>query len=726
MMLTMTVMLFFIYFSIHYFSATKQAIISYTALAAIWLLNKFEFTRRPPWRFAFIVIAFLIAVRYIIWRTTETLVYTQPLDFTFMMLLYAAEVYTLTIFMLSILLNLWPLRRKSLEIKVLPKDFPSVDVLIPTYSEEDDIIRITVVAATQIDYPKEKLNIYICDDGGTVAKREHPVTGADAFRRYHRLQALARELGVHYLTREDNTAAKAGNLNAAMQHAHGDLVLVLDCDHVPTHDILQQTVGFFIADPKLFLVQTPHFFINPTPVERSTDALSNISQESDLFFREIHRSLDFWNASYFCGSAAVLRRKLLDEVGGIAGQTITEDAETSFQLHSRGYNSLYYGRPMVCGLSPENYSDYFVQRSRWAQGMIQLLIFNNPLFTRGLSFAQRLCYFNFSFYWFFGLARIMFLLAPILVLMFHVRIYFATPQQVLTYVVPYIATTVLVMNFFYRRARRPFFSEVYECVQSAVLALAALSVLFNPRKPTFKVTPKEMVVREQSLNPVGLVFVVLIVLSFLTVVMSIRTGYLQPIDRDALIVTGVWAFYNMLLAITTLGAFWERRQHRAHHRIAASESIEVAIEGSGRTHAATTLDLSLMGIRFRADHDVPLEIGQRVTLQVRGPKEEIMQFQGEVKRLVQEKDAWLCGVKLAVNAENYDKVVSYLYGNSDRWLKAWQTRTVESNVMPVFLYWMKNGLSAFVEVIYLNSKALLLHGARFIKTIWQKMSFKRP
>jgi cellulose synthase (UDP-forming) len=140
--------------------------------------------------------------------------------------------------------------------------------------------------------------------------------------RHYELRQLARELSVTYITRETNHRAKAGNLNHALNHTDGDLILVLDCDHVPTKNMLQQTVGYFFADPKLFLVQTPHFFINPTPVEKNLMGIGNPSSENDMFYRSIHPSLDSWNASYFCGSAAILRRSHLMEAGGIISRCL--------------------------------------------------------------------------------------------------------------------------------------------------------------------------------------------------------------------------------------------------------------------------------------------------------------------------------------------------------------------------------------------------------------------
>lgn len=54
-----------------------------------------------------------------------------------------------------------------------------------------------------------------------------------------------------------------------------------------------------------------------------------------------------WDATFFCGSCAVIRRKPLDEIGGIAVETVTEDAHTSLRLHRRGYTSAYMRIPQA-------------------------------------------------------------------------------------------------------------------------------------------------------------------------------------------------------------------------------------------------------------------------------------------------------------------------------------------------------------------------------------------
>ena len=84
--------------------------------------------------------------------------------------------------------------------------------------------------------------------------------------------------------------------------------LTTPADHAPARSFLTETIGYFGQDPKLFLVQTPHFFINPNPIERNLRVQRQTPSESDLFFGAVLPGLDSWGAAYFCGSAAVLRQ----------------------------------------------------------------------------------------------------------------------------------------------------------------------------------------------------------------------------------------------------------------------------------------------------------------------------------------------------------------------------------------------------------------------------------
>ena len=194
------------------------------------------------------------------------------------------------------------------------------------------MLSITLSAAKNMIYPASKRRVVLCDDGGTDQRcnSSDPELAAKARARRAELQALCANLGVIYSTRARNEHAKAGNMSAALARLDGDLVVVFDADHVPSRDFLARTVGYFTQDPKLFLVQTPHHFINPDPIQRNLGLKS--PPENEMFYGMIHRGLDRWGGAFFCGSAAVIRRKALDSVGGFAGETITEDAETALEL----------------------------------------------------------------------------------------------------------------------------------------------------------------------------------------------------------------------------------------------------------------------------------------------------------------------------------------------------------------------------------------------------------
>ncbi len=127
---------------------------------------------------------------------------------------------------------------------------------------------------------------------------------------------------------------------------------------------------------------------------------------------------DFWNATFFCGSCAVLRRTALDEMGGIAVETVTEDAHTSLRMQTHGWNTAYINIPQAAGLATERLSAHVKQRIRWARGMVQILRIENPLFAPGLKLAQRLCYFNAMTHFLYALPRLIFLTAPLIYLIF--------------------------------------------------------------------------------------------------------------------------------------------------------------------------------------------------------------------------------------------------------------------------------------------------------------------
>jgi cellulose synthase (UDP-forming) len=675
-----------------HFSHTLQLGAGWICIAFLFAMNFFRKSRKAPWRYAFVLVSVYLALRYIWWRSFETLIYTNPIDFLGMTALYLAELYSLTLQLMSLFVNLSPLARAAAP---LPDDrslWPTVDVFIPTYSEDVEIVRLTALAATQIDYPRDRFRVHILDDGGTLAKRNDPARGDEAWRRRYQIKEVARSLGVNYLTRETNLHAKAGNLNHGLSHSSGELILFLDCDHVPTASILQDTVGHFLQDPGLFLVQTPHFFANAAPAERSFGGGAPVPDESEMFYRVIHPGMDTWNASYFCGSAAVMRRTSIEEIGGVSGQSITEDAETAFELHRRGYRSLYVNKPMVCGLAPEAYSDYVVQHTRWAQGMVQIFLLHNPLFCKGLTIAQRICYLNICLFWFFGIVRVVYFVAPAGFLLFGLSIYHASATQVMAYALPYVFSTFIVSDFLFGRTRRMFFSEIYESVQSVFLAPAVLSTLRNPRKPAFKVTPKGLGMQQEQLNVLSFFFFAILCLNAFAASSGVTRIWLQPEFRETIYVTLAWSVYNIYLCIVSLGALWERRQARRHHRLVVSGQAMVQFPRVRARVAVDLIDLSLSGLGFVSNFDFDVKDRERVIVEAASADGLVSYFEAEVRRVQRRGPTTLCGAHFLTPPQTFPDVVHYVYGDSGRWLDVWGARERGVSLFTVFWNLTRMGL----------------------------------
>lgn len=379
----------------------NQLAMSLAAMAAMIVL--WLFLDGPRTRFVFLALGSLVVLRYILWRVTDTLPSPgDPVSFGFGLLLLVGELYCVFILFVSLIINADPLKRAPPPV-ARAAELPTVDVFVPSYNEDAAILAMTLAAARQMNYPPDKLTVWLLDDGGSDQKcaDPNPEKAKAARDRRRELTVLAEELGCRYLTRARNEHAKAGNLNNGLAFASGEIVVVLDADHVPFRSFLSETVGYFAEDPKLFLVQTPHAFLNPDPIERNLKTFERMPSENEMFYAVTQRGLDKWNGSFFCGSAALLRRTALDEAGGFSGITITEDCETAFELHSRGWTSAYVDKPLIAGLQPETLSAFIGQRSRWCQGMFQILLLKNPALQKGLKPIQKIAYLSSMTFWFF-------------------------------------------------------------------------------------------------------------------------------------------------------------------------------------------------------------------------------------------------------------------------------------------------------------------------------------
>ena len=501
--------------------------------------------------------------------------------------------------------------------------------------------------------------------------------------------ALCERLNLHYLTRERNHSAKAGNLNDALPKVQGDLVLILDADHVPTRDILRNTVGWFLRNPKLFLVQTPHFFLSPDPIEKNLATFQQMPSEQEMFYTNIQRGLDFWNASFFCGSAAILRRSCLDEVGGLAGETITEDAETALELHRRGYDSAYIWRPMIAGLQPETFSSFVIQRARWAQGMTQLFLLKNPLRATGMRWWQRLAYLNSMLFWWFPFARLVFLFAPLVYLFFGLGIFNADFIELLTYMIPHLVGVLILIDYLYGNARWSFVSEFYETALSLFLIKPLITVMRQPRAPHFAVTAKGEVAGQDFISPLVGPLYWMLGLTLVGLLAGLMRATLVPGSLVTDLITLFWSSLNLLLLTGALGALLERQQRRTTPRFPFV--AQARLRCGEDWIACRTCDLSAEGVRL------VLDPGERERLaaltwtriSIAAPDGDWVELGVALRDRQADAEALRLGCRFASPAgepttAEKAAVVRLGYGDSERWRAMLLARNRRVGILPAF------------------------------------------
>lgn len=589
-------------------SPAQQALVS-VALLVFAVAASFSRRMRP----LVIFLSCFASMRYFYWRISSTLNFDTEFNAVISLLLLGAEIYGLLILFLGYFQTIEVLKRNPPPLRATP----SVDIFIPTYNEAVEIVRRTAIGALAIDYPNKE--VYILDDG-----------------RRTEIRAMAEGLGCHYLTRPDNRHAKAGNLNHALGQTRGELLAIFDADHVPVRGFLKKTVGFF-EDSKVALVQTAQHFFNPDPYERNLNLTGRVAPEQSFFYHVIQPGNDFWNSAFFCGSCAVLRRSAIESMGGFKTQTVTEDAHTALELHARGFLSVYLPLPLAAGLATETFAAHVKQRMRWARGMAQILRIDCPLLKRGLSLPQRLNYFNAMLHFFFGIPRLIMILAPLTFLLLGAHPIKANALAVIAYILPHIGLSTIANSIISKSFRQSFWAGVYEVSIAPYTAGVTLLAMLNPKMGKFNVTDKGTNLAEarfdlQTCWPM----LVLIVLSLLGLVVAFPLRLLEfhfygtdPSELHSILINTPWALANLITLIAAACVGFEQPQQRELPRVRRNFLCEIKFGLT--TLACQTLDISESGVSVRLDR--PLAIPAECEILIRDKADSLPSLQLPVRRV---------------------------------------------------------------------------------------------
>ena len=184
----------------------------------------------------------------------------------------------------------------------------------------------------------------------------------------------------------------------------------------------------------------------------------------------------------------------------LATISVTEDMATAMRLHALGWKSVFHPEVLAYGLAPEDLQSALNQRLRWAQGTLQVLLRENPLFKRGLSLPQRIQYFTTMLSYFDGFSSLVFVLSPIVSLSTGLSPVRTPWLEFLKWLGPYLAANRLMYLYVTHgiHVRR---SEQYSLALFPLWIKAVLSAVTS-RRVEFVVTPK----RRQGGNYLRLVW----------------------------------------------------------------------------------------------------------------------------------------------------------------------------------------------------------------------------
>lgn len=559
--------------------------------------------RENPWvRGTLVAVSLLMTWNYLLWRITQTLPqFGISADWLFGIGFLGSELLTgIGGTITWILLSRSSSRSATVDANMpwLLQTRPLVDVLICTYNEDRAILERTIIGAMGMSYPN--FRVWVLDDG-----------------RRDWLSDLCAQKGCNYLTRPDNSHAKAGNINHAARHLAAlasppDFIAVLDADFVPFSNFVSRAVCLF-KDPAAGIVQTPQHFFNPDPIQSNLAISEVFPDEQRFFFDIIMPAKDAWELAFCCGTSSIIRFSALREIGGFPTDSVTEDFLLTVRFRERGYKTLYLNEKLSVGLAPEGINEYATQRSRWCLGLVQICRGRSGPFRigNGLPLSFRISLIETFLYW--GpsfLFRMFCMLAPTLFFLFDIRMVQANLSDAIVHFAPMVITQVAVTTWLGGGRMLPLIADVYQMLVAPEIIAVVVSTLIRPSGHKFKVTAKG--IHYAGLNVHWRLLCRFLALASITV---LGLAKVFAFDNSDLIEDGgalnlFWAWYNLLVLTICCLVCVEQPRRRTDERFSTREKVRIKIGDETRVYDVK--DISASGMRLAGEISDP--VGSSATL----------------------------------------------------------------------------------------------------------------
>ena len=547
----------------------------------------------------------MLVVRTLYWRLTETLPpfsygFAELLAYLFAALETASGISSIFLFLfLSRTIDRRP-EAGRWQSWVAAKR-PSVDVLIPTYDEDEAILERTILGALSQTY--ENFRIFVLDDG----KREG-------------LKELCRRRGVGYITRPDNAHAKAGNMNHALavlreQGGLSEFIAILDADFVAQPRFLTRALALF-HDDRVGCVQTPQHFYNPDPLQHGFRASKRWPDEQRFFFDVLLASKDAWGVAFSCGTSSITRLSALEAVGGFPVESVTEDMLLSVKLKTRGWLTVYLNERLSMGLAPEGLAEYVTQRRRWCLGFMQIARSAwGPLTREKLPLVDRLSLIDAFLYWGTHFPfRLVCLLGPSVGALAGAPIIYADASSMISHTGVSLMWVWIVLAWLSRGRSLPILTDTGQIFIIPAAMEATFIGLLRPKGHKFKVTAKGRDrVRRQIRWGVVLRLSIPLALTIAAVIYGTQDRFGALRLREGGLTLLFWSYYNIaVLTVAMLAAIELPR--RREERFATDEWAQLGEDE--RSTRVQLSEISAAGATIKGA--APVAPGELVSLIVEG------------------------------------------------------------------------------------------------------------
>lgn len=418
---------------------------------------------------AAVILGVIILLLYLFFRVQ--LINPIPFLVILSIILFIAELHTI-FHLFGMFYSLWPRKYAKYERVNCDRNL-QINIFICVCGEPAEIVRKTILGAKEAaEYYRDQIEPFyeprvIVLNDGLVANKDN----------WQEIVELSENLGIEHITRTTPGGFKAGNLNNGLanyptQDPHNTIDVVFDSDFVAKKEFLTEITKPFI-DKKVDFVQSPQRYQNEETWVAQAAAAHQI-----FFFDYICPAKAEDNALFLCGTNFAIRRKALEDVGGVDERFITEDYSTSLNLHLSGKKGVFINKVLAEGIAPSTLKAYFSQQQRWSKGNFDVtLTYLKDILFGPLTFKQKFHYLLSATYYLIGLRDFMLMLAPLPFLFFGVSL--IKPNTLIYLLLIY--SPLLIYNFvlYSLTFRHPIKSLVLDIISFPVFIGSLISSLIR-------------------------------------------------------------------------------------------------------------------------------------------------------------------------------------------------------------------------------------------------------